>query len=530
MRLSLLALGVFFSVQSFAQSPFKNLDQVKSQLGFSRYYQTDNKNRPLRIAVLDKGFDGYQAEIGHSLPANTRYVAGPVQDPDGLKVEHGFRMAQILTSMLTNDMQATQWMPQLTLYNVFGYSNFKAAVDDMIAKKVDLVLYSEVWEYGGNFDGKGFINQQVSRATAAGIIWVNAAGNFGLTTYNSPIRTVKDNWVQLPDQNGALALKCAPSQQGGKCPVKIVLSWNDFKDDVTQGTNKDLDLALTDDLLNIIQTSGLKQTTDTDEKPGTSQYPREIIAAELTAGTFYLRVKNRSLNFGARDQLRITVDGVDITMPSHSSGETLLNPGDNPSVISVGASDSDRSGVSVRLGKPDILAPSSVVLQNGEEFRGSSNSAAIVAAGVAILKTQHNDWRRNDVLSRIRSTDGSSSGAGLSLNVLRFGPTGPGCFLQGSLPSLPPYVQEILARGGVLVQTTAALRIMTAYDPIMLSPTLHRNFIDDMIVMTPQGLGVFPRLSPIPPGSVEIFQTPQEAGLCGSAPSPGGGGKSFRLP
>lgn len=527
MRSSLLILGLLFSVHSFASSPFKNLNNLKSQLGFSRYYQADNNKRPLRIAVLDKGFDGYQNEIGRSLPADTRYVPGPVATPPEVKVEHGFRMAQILTAMMTDDMKASQWAPQITLYNVFGFTNFKAAIDDVIAKKVDLVLYSEVWEYGGNFDGKGFINQQVSRATAAGVIWVNAAGNFGLTTYNSGIRTIKDSWVQLPDRNDALALRCAP-QQGGKCPVKIVLSWNDFKDDVTQGTAKDLDLALADDLLNIVQTSALKQTTAAEEQPGTSKYPREIIAAELNEGTYYIRVKNRSLNFTGRDQLRITVDGESISMPSHSNEETLLNPADNPSVITVGASDSDRSARSVRLGKPDIMAPSSITLQNGEEFRGSSNSAAIVAAGIALLKTQRGDLRRSDILSRIRSNGNSWNQVGLSLNILRFGPTGPGCFVEGQLPAVPAYVQSVLARGGVLVQTTAALRIMTPYDPILLNPGLRRVAMDDMVVATPQGIALFPRLAAIPPGSAEIFQRPVEAGLCNQPAQ--GGGKTFRLP
>lgn len=543
MKLALLVFASLFSLQAFADSPFRNLDNLKRQLGFDRYYDIQNNKRPLRIAVLDKGFDGYATEIGRTLPAGTRYVPGPVTAPPEVKVEHGFRMAQILTALMTDDLRATQWAPQLTLYNVFGFSNFKAAVDDLIAKKVDLVLYSEVWEYGGNFDGKGFINAQVNRATAAGVIWVNAAGNFGLTTYNGRIRTLDDNWVELPDRNHALALKCEENQMG-KCPVKIVLSWNDFKDNIDVGTNKDLDLALTDDLLNIVQTSALKQTTEAQEMPGASKYPREILAAELKPGTYYLRVKNRSNNFTDRDQFRITVDGESISMPSHSNDETILNPADNATVITVGASDSDRSAISNRLHKPDLMAPSSVTLQNGDEFRGSSNSAAIVAAGLALLKTQRNDLKRADLLSMVRggAVGGQPGGVnpggpwnqgGLSLNQLRFGPTGPGCFVPATLSMMLPHIQSVLARGGVLVQTTAAIRIMVPYDPITLSPQLRRQKPDDMVVITPQGIALFPRLGVIPPASAEIFQRPQEAGLCSQGAvsgSGGGNGKSFRLP
>lgn len=533
MKTIFVFIAALFCLSSFsyADSPFQNLSSLKNQLGFRKYYSQTPKKR-LRIAVLDKGFAGYQNEIGRTLPAATRYVAGPVNPPESMKVEHGLRMAQILTAFMTNDLQAAQWEPELSLYNVFGYTNFQKAIDDVIARKFDIVLYSEVWEYGGNFDGKGFINAQVNRATRAGIIWVNAVGNFGKTTFNGPIKTIAENWVQLPDQNRSLALRCE-AQNGKKCPVKIVLSWNDFKEDIELGTDKDLDLALTDDLLNVVQSSALRQTKDTVEQPGTSKYPREIIAAEIAAGTYYIRVKNRSGNFGANDRLRITVDGEFLTMPSYSKDESALNPGDNPNVISVGASDSDRSSRSVKMGKPDILAPSSIKLQNGDEFRGSSNSAAIVAAGVGILKSLKPEFKRGELIARLRSSGGGGgntgewSQTGLPLAYLQFGPTGPGCFLPGRLASIPDYIQDPLRRGGVLVQTTAQIRIMTPYDPFLLVPHMRRNRADDMLVISQYGYGLFPRMAPIPPGAVEIFQRPVEAGLCDSGATGRGG---FQLP
>ncbi len=536
MKLIFSVLTFLLCSQSFASSPFQSISRSQSQLGFSKYYSETNSNRPLRVAVLDQGFEGYQAEIGKSLPANTKYVAGPVTPPPELKVEHGLRMAQILMAFMTNEGNANQWQPELTLYNVFGFSNFQSAITDLIAKKVDVVLYSEVWEYGGNNDGKGFINAQVNRATKAGVLWVNAAGNFGLTTYNGAIKTMNDNWVQLPDQNQSLAFRCEKNQNN-KCPVKVVLTWNDFKDDIDPGTDKDLDIALSDDLLNVVQSSALSQSKDPKEsRPGYSKYPREIIAAELKPGLYFLRVKNRSNNFTSSDRLRITIDGDSITMPSHSSDETVLNPGDNASVISVGASDSDRSPVSVRNKKPDIYAPSSMKLASGDEFRGTSNSAAIVAAGVALLKTQHNDWDKDEVLKHIRAQNqsyGNWNQGGLPLSLLGFGPTShtnnAACFVEGQFSPLPDYVQTILDLGGVLVQTTAALRIMTPFDPIQLSQYLRRIRVNDMIVINSQGLQIYPRGAPMPLGSVEIFQRPLEAGLC-HPPLIVPQGKTFGLP
>lgn len=530
MKLIFLAVATFFCANAFATSPFKNIKETQTNLGFDKYYPLHNKGRTLRIAVLDKGFKGYEKEIGKTLPDDTLYIAGPVADPEDLKVEHGLKMAQILTALMTDEMTTKQWQPELTLYNVFGFTNFQAAVDDLIANKVDLVLYSEVWEYGGNFDGKGFINAQVTRATKAGVVWVNAAGNFGKTTFNSGIETLETDWVQLPDQNDALSLKCEPVGKQEKCQVKVVLSWNDFKNDVNPGTKKDLDLALTDDLLNIIQVSSLKQSNDANEaRPQYSKYPREIVTADLKKGSYFLRVKNISKNFTRKDKLRLTVDGEGIEMPSHTTDETLLNPADNDSVITVGASDSDRTSASLALGKPDIYAPSKMTLTTGDEFRGSSNSAAIVAAGIGILKSKNPKLKKDELLKKISSARGASNNGnggsvggdssnqnafGLPLQLLGFGPTGAGCFIPSHQQQFPQFILNVLNQGGVIVQTTAAMRIMTPYDPIQLMNGHQRVAINDMVVVTPRGFELYPRGAFAPPDSIEIFQRPQEAGLC----------------
>jgi hypothetical protein len=526
---SILWLNVFLSCcVVYGASPFENMSEIKKSLGFSKFYSRENSGRRLKVAVLDKGFYGYEKEIGNSLPANTHYFPGPVTNPDNIKVEHGLRMAQILTSLMTDDLKSKQWIPELTLYNVFGFSNFKAAVDDVIANQFDLVLYSEVWEYGGNHDGAGFINNQVTRATSNGITWVNAAGNFALTSYNSAIKTITDDWVQLPDQNKGLTIRCESKKD--KCPVKIVLSWNDFKDDVELGTNKDLDLALSDDLLNIVETSSLKQSNDAKEnRPGYSKYPREIISAELKKGTYLIRVKNRSKNFEDQDRLRITIDGDSIVMPSHSKDETILNPADNKTVITVGASDSDRSSSSLTLGKPDLLSPSSIKLSDDTEFRGSSNSAAIVAAGLGLLKSEDPKLTKKELIKAVNLQVEDSEQRGLSLNFLGFWPTGPGCFVDMNINPPPDFLREVIAKGGVLVETSAAGRVMVPFDPINMTANLNRVFTNDMIVALPQGgYAVYPRNSMVPPGATEIFQRPLEAGLCKIQPKIGNG-KNFHL-
>lgn len=518
-----LWLGLMIPLSAAASGEklkISNLNDVRQALQWSARQPTVTPKRAVRIAVLDKGFHGARQEIGRTLPSNTRMFDGPVATPDDLTSDHGLRMAQIVTSLITDDLRSANRL-DLRLYNTYGFTNLQASIRQAIADKVDIILYSEVWEYGGNLDGRGFINAEVNRALNAGILWFNAAGNFALTTYNSGIRTLAEDWVELPDTNRALKLVCK-APQGRKCAAKVVLSWNDFKDSSEPGTDKDLDLALTDDLLNIRRTSTLRQSADQAEnRPGYTKYPREIVSDELEPGSYYIRVKNISKNFGAKDRLRISADGEFLEIPSGDRAENLPTPADNPGVITVGASDSDRSSRSVKLGKPDVLTISSIKLEDGSEFRGSSNANAIAAAVAGMTFLQRGSLDRATFL-KLHAHDEDWSRPGLSLGWLRFGYTGPGCFVEGEWPDAPNYLRPALEAGGRFVQTTSGWRIMTSFDPATLAKGHRRIRADDMLTLGRIGWRFYPRNTMIPEGAVEVFQRPVEAGICNVQSTPGG--------
>lgn len=528
-------VGVFTTVlltlsTTWAAQPFTNLESYKNSLGFTRFYSSPYSGRPLKIAVIDDSFPDFQKEVGKSLPGATQLIARTGSDlpPNSSKNHNGTRVAQLLIAMMTDDLRATQWIPELFLYEVKNTSDIKNAIDHILNHHVDLVLSGQTWNGAGNFDGSGYINEQVNRATRQGVIWINNTGDFAQTTFNSTILPNRDSWVRLPDQNESLMLRCERNPSG-KCLINVSLSWNDFKTDLAQGTDKDLDLALTDDMLNILKTSTLKQTTNANEtRPEYSLLPAESMTAELNPGIYFLRVKDRSNNFTSRDQLRLVVDGNNILLPSHSKDETLPPLADNLSVITVGANDSITSSSSVRIGKPDLVAPSTIVMAHRLQESGSNYATAIVGAGLGLLKIQNPHWQQQDLLNAVRSSQGDWNQGGLSLNLLGFRPTGPGCFWDVTLNPLPSYLSEIISKGGVPVETTAAIRIIVPFDPVNIAPYLRRQQVNDMIVALPQGgYGVFPRYAPIPNGAAEIFQRPLEAGLC--RPRPGGSGKNFRL-
>jgi len=366
----------------------------------------------IKIAILDNGFFGWEQEKGKNLPADTQYHAGPKIDADALPNTnpHGLFMARLVTLVMQKSQAKTDY--ELHLFNSFGYSKFADAVNTVIQDKFDIVLYSQVWEFGGNGDGKGFINVLVDKAVAAGVIWINAAGNFNQLTHVAPVDGKvegNDEWVVFKDAHGktsnGVKIICAVEKKD-KCSLHLVLSWNSFKDDWQAGTDKDLDLFLFDSKGNLVGSSSRHQKLagNTKDDPLASLIPREIIESNpapsdkkdpnqtsdrqlglLSPGIYNARVKISSKNFSAsQDELRLTASGPGIAMLNPTPGETLLPPADNPGVIVAGANDDPHTGVSKKLNRPDVVFKSAVSLKDGHVAYASSNAAAF-AAGLAAL-------------------------------------------------------------------------------------------------------------------------------------------------
>lgn len=373
------------SAQAGAQN-ILNINDIVKDLKVSDF-KGKTFTRKIKIAVIDNGFYGYEKELGKSLPQDTIYHAGAASDADKIDNRglHGLFMAQMIHQLLVKSGAKTD--VELHLFYAFGYTKFADAVKTVVNDKFDIVLYSQVWEYGGNGDGRGFINALVNEATEKGVIWINASGNFGQLTRIAPVDGKvegADEWVHFKNPM-TFKVECTV-KKGELCGVRLVLSWNDFKDNADTGTDKDLDLFLLDSKKKVMLSSERHQKLTKDlSDPLASMFPRELIETKLAPGTYSLKVKVKSKNFSAsQDQLRITLSGEGVSMNNPSIGETLLPPADNSSVIVVGASDDLNSNRSDENGKPDIWLKSLIRMKDGSA-PFSTSIAAAMAAGVSSL-------------------------------------------------------------------------------------------------------------------------------------------------
>jgi hypothetical protein len=397
-----------------------NLDYLKASVNLDPWLRRGHHGERLTIAILDNGFGGLKDVIGKQLPPDTKVEPSKLNNES--PTPHGTKLAEIIFAMTSGSPRWTSESkhPRIKLYNSNGFTNFSAAVDQAISDKVDMIVYSQVWEFGGNFDGGGFINAAVNKATNAGILWINAAGNYASSSWQGSIQFRRDGTVLLPYQENYVRLVVNETATA----VKITLAWNDFADTKDWRTSRDLDLVLLDSKKREIAASQLIQDgVDHGKDPKYSSHAREMISTNLQPGVYLLKVIARSRNFDGASRLRLAADGVNISFLDQSPFASVMIPADNPNVLTVGASDDDHSSAGPTMAgftKPEIVAPSIIEVEGAFAFQGSSTAAAVAAATLAVYQEACGvKFTRRQLLDRIidgRISQTSTKGLGLWLN------------------------------------------------------------------------------------------------------------------
>jgi hypothetical protein len=418
--------------------------EMRERLGLSSEYGAVPGLSALKVAVLDYGFEGIRSGrpylppgtvvVEHYDPAFVRrYRLG---DPEYRKPfepgnRHGRIMAQIVWAITGFHPDG----PRFYLLNANGPTMLRRAVRLAIEERVDLVLFSGTFEGAGNGDGRGPINAIVSEAIDAGILWVNAAGNYGGRVYNGPVRVLSDGFLRLRDGSDVASLRFRNRLDENR--VTITLTWNDYRDEEDAGTDKDLDLYVEDWAGRRIG-AGDKVQVSGPVAPGSNETsnPRErVVLTNLAAGpevandpdyTYRIRIRARRGQFGPSDRIRVLLTaGRDLYeapgdeaprsavafLDASGEGE-IYPPADHPLVLTVG----DGSPVS-SIGpttdqrvKPDVIVSDSrAYFSDGEISAGSSNAAAYLAGVAAVLRAAEPAIRPRHLLQLARLGDWAPS-------------------------------------------------------------------------------------------------------------------------
>ena len=377
-----------------APASIKNLSKLIEGLNLTSAYNAGFKGQNTTVAILDNGYWGLSASMGVTLPPNL-FVEQPASGSMS-QTPHGTKLAEIVYALTTGSDHYDKSVvgPEIRLYITSGsYLNFEKAVNDLIQFKTAhpyrnvIALYSQIWQYGDNDNGVGYINTLVSQAAKAGILWVNAAGNLGQATYFATATRRADGYLELPHEGNSIRFSL---KQGTKCT--IALSWDDFSSTYfNYATAIDLDLTLIDGSGKVMAKGNMVQDgKDHGDTVGYSRFAREMIIATLDPGEYRLQVSTKDITLPAGLTFTLSVDGgPDVIMEKNNGYQKLFTPADDADVISVGAYDVGFCNAlfdakTKRFTKPDVWTASIIDYTSGESIAGSSTAAAIAAAVLAV--------------------------------------------------------------------------------------------------------------------------------------------------
>ena len=384
----------------------RNLSQLREVTGAAAYQKLGFTGRGVTVAILDNGFQELEFALGQSLPDDL--TIEPFPEGEMSDTSHGTKLAELVYSIATGSNQYSPSLPgpDLKLFVTSGpYANLAHAVERLIAMKRNyprrniICLYSQVWQYGGNLDGSGYINRLVQKAVDAGVIWINASGNLRSSVYVQDIELDEQGKVSLPNDGSVLKLKVR--EDGTR--TKVVLAWNDFKDRYAEHTSShDLNFSITNEDGEELGRAELVQDgVHRDPIDGFSNFPREQMVATLAKGEYSLKVWSPNDSFYDNAQLWFSAAGQGVSFESVTQN-VVLAPAGLPGVLTIGGADiaySNRRQATDELAKkPDVYAPSKIMLQDGATIEGTSTAAAVAAGVMAIYRQAYGLPRTNDLM------------------------------------------------------------------------------------------------------------------------------------
>jgi hypothetical protein len=304
----------------------------------------------VKVGILDLGFAGYEELLGQELPQSVT-VQTFGDKADFATEVHGTAVAEIIHEMA----------PEAELYLAYYDGSDAAmgrAVTWLLDQNVDIISNSTGSNGLSPMNGTGFAAELVDDVHAAGIFWVNAAGNEATNHYRGVFSDVNDDNLHEFAED-AQVLPFIPFGPGFQ--TSIVLSWDDWAN-----VDQDYDLILTDAEGTVLAKSEDPQSGQTGEIPAEG-FLYEFDDTEV----YVLSIENYDGQARGDATFDIFIHDGEMHPEFLVAGASLSSPSDARGAFAVGAVNwaddvleaySSQGPTADGRIKPDLVAPSVVDL------------------------------------------------------------------------------------------------------------------------------------------------------------------------
>lgn len=359
----------------------------------------------LKIGIIDLQFSNYLTSIANGeLPEDTVITDYTGNGTGG--GSHGTNVAEIVHDMAPG--------AQLYLAKIDTETQLQDAVNDMIAAGVKVINHSVAWLGEAFYDGTGTLCAITNSAEAAGILWVNAAGNYRNNHY---LGVFSDTDADMRHEFAAGQNYNTINLTSGDS-VTLILNWDDYP---TTKTN--YDLFLYDGDPDAGGTLVASSTNNQGTKPSSFPYPYEdLVYTAAKTGIHYIVVTKKN---NATANYRLTLFSFESSFGVKTRASSLAQPADCASVLAVGATNlsdspegfSSEGPTTDGRDKPEISAPDRVATSLSSSFAGTSAASPHAAGATALVLAAHPGFTTTQIRDELSATAKDVSATGFDFRT-----------------------------------------------------------------------------------------------------------------
>ncbi|MBX7112538.1 MAG: S8 family serine peptidase [Dehalococcoidia bacterium] len=392
-------------------------------IGADRWQVAGFTGYGVRVAIVDTGFDGYQSQLGVTLPGTVHARSFRADGRLESGSEHGTLAARIVHSIA----------PRADLYlaNFSTVEEFSNLVAYLQAEQVQVVSFSLGFVHNGPGDGTGPVDDIIGRSVASGQLWTVAAGNWAQQHWSGTFTDRDGNGINdfAPgvEDNGR-------AYQAGDL-ITVSLRWDDS-----------WGFACTDYDLELFGPDGALAAASRGSQACLGNPVESVQVLATKTGRYRVRIVQVGSS-GRTPRLDLLMLGApDRSQPLDYfvTAGSLAEPADHAGVVTVGAENPFDNALVANFSsvgptqdgrpKPDLVAPTGRATGGEVTFSGTSAATPHVAGAAALLFEALPGAGAAQVAQELRTRGGAApaGGTGSTARSLQLGG------LEGVGPVLPP--------------------------------------------------------------------------------------------